>query len=173
MPRKKVAKARRFRCGKVSIYQHHGTWYVYYREGDRPQRIRVGTELEAARQVAADINAKVSSGLRSPFSFEPITIEKLREKFLDHHENVERSSLATLKRYSSATKHLADFAGSRQADRVDAEEFVRYLRKARVAPNGHAHTAKRALREKGIQFILETARSMYKFAGRKTPSASV
>jgi hypothetical protein len=102
--------------------------------------------------------------LRSSYSFEPILIADLRLKYLDLHEHIERSSLATLKRYRSATNHLANFAGKTPAHDIQAEEFLRHLR---VSPNGHQHTAKRSLRDKGIQFILETCRSMYKFAARK------
>ncbi len=116
---------------------------------------------------AAEVNAKLSCGLRSPYSFEPILVADLRLKYLDHHEHIERSSLATLKRYRSATNHLANFAGKTPAHDIQPEEFLRHLRKLRVSPNGHLHTAKRALRDKGIQFILETCRSMYKYAARK------
>src|ERR1700686_1376116 len=33
--------------------------------------------------------------------------------------------------------------------------------------NGHPHTAKRKLRDKGVQFVLETCRAMYTFAGKR------
>ena len=44
------------------------------------------------------------------------------------------------------------------------DAFAAYLRKVEVAPNGHPNTERRQLRDKGVQFILETCRSMYTFA---------
>ncbi len=48
-----------------------------------------------------------------------------------------------------------------------AEDFVRYLRAIRVAPNGHPHTAKRPLLDKGIQYILETCRTLFSYAMKR------
>src|SRR5207237_8019868 len=36
-----------------------------------------------------------------------------------------------------------------------------------VAPNRHPHTPRRRLRDKGLQFILETCRTLYAFAGTR------
>ena len=167
MPRKKRNAGRRERIGNVSLYQHHGAWYLYYRETDQPKRHRIGTDYSAAKQAAAEVNAKLSTGLQSPYSFQAITVEELRRKFLDHHEHVEQSSFATLRRYCSATNHLAKFAGSKLAHALEAEDFLRHRRTARVSPNGHRNTRKRPLKGKGILFILETCRSMYKYAAKK------
>ncbi len=48
-----------------------------------------------------------------------------------------------------------------------AEAFVQYLGTLRVAPNGHPQSATRPLLDKGIQFILETCRSLFVFAGKR------
>ena len=40
------------------------------------------------------------------------------------------------------------------AHEIDVEAFVRYLGTVRVAPNGHAHTRRRPLRDNGVYFIL-------------------
>jgi hypothetical protein len=48
-----------------------------------------------------------------------------------------------------------------------AEAFVRYLRTLRVAPNGRPQSATRPLLDKGIQFIFETCRSLFVFAGER------
>lgn len=167
MPRKNRKAGRRERDGNVSLYQHHGAWYLYYREADRARRHRIGTDYSAAKHAAAEVNAKRSSGLQSPYSFQAITVDELRRKFLDHHEHIEQSSYATLKRYRSATNHLALFAGTKLAHALEAEDFLRHLRTARVSPNGHGNTRKRPLKGKGILFILETCRSMYKYAAKK------
>jgi arylsulfatase A-like enzyme len=68
------------------------------------------------------------------------TVAELRSRFLDHHEHVLRSSLATVRRYRAATQRLEDFvhrAGrSTGAHEVRPDRFVRYLRSIKVAPNG-------------------------------------
>lgn len=38
MARRKRDSAERFRVGKVTVYLHHGAWWVYYSEGS--QRVR-------------------------------------------------------------------------------------------------------------------------------------
>jgi integrase len=45
-----------------------------------------------------------------------------------------------------------------------AEEFVRYLRTIQVASNGHPHTRKRPLLDKGIKYILESSRALFTYA---------
>ena len=107
----------------------------------------------------------------------PLPVSELRRRFLDYHEHVVRSSLATVSRYRSATQHLDDYASTVGADgaahELDADGFVRYLRTLRVAPNGHARTPRRPLRDKGIRFILETCRSLFGVCRQEAASAAV
>ena len=49
------------------------------------------------------INAQLEVGAPSALGFEPISIADLRQRWLDHHEHVRRSSLETIGRYRSAT----------------------------------------------------------------------
>lgn len=72
MSRKKKSASQRQRVGKVAVYQHHGAWYLYYREAGHAKRLRVSSDLATAQQMAADVNSKLTCGLKSPFSFEPI-----------------------------------------------------------------------------------------------------
>jgi len=58
-----------------------------------------------ARQMAAEINAQLEVGAPSALGFEPISIPDLRQRWLDHHEHVRRSSLETIRRYRAATEH--------------------------------------------------------------------
>src|SRR5262249_16233885 len=78
------------------------------------------------------------------------------------------SSLATVHRYRTATKHLENFVADQpkqpRLHEIRPDAFAVYLRKLEVAPNGHKNSGKRKLRHKGIQYILETCRSMYNFA---------
>ena len=163
-------QARR-RVGRVSYYRHHGAWYVYYREAGRPVRKRAGRSETEAAVIAARLNAQLASAAPTYFSFTPLTIAELRARFLDHHEHVLRSSLATVSRYRTATQHLENFASqlgpSQKAHDIVGDDFVRYLRTIRIAPNGHAHSRRRPLRDKGVRYILETCRAMYTYAAKK------
>jgi integrase len=113
--RSKRSRPARKRVGRVSYYQHHGAWHIYYREGERQVRRRVAeTEADAAR-VAAQVNAQLHAVAPTLLAFTPVDIPELRRRFLDHHEHVQRSSLATINRYRAATQYLEDFAASSTA----------------------------------------------------------
>jgi len=161
----------RKRVGRVSYYQHHGSWYLYFREGSERVRRRIGRLETEAAQFAAEVNAQLSAGSRSFLSFVPVTIGELRQRFLDDHEQVRHSSIATLRRYRTATLYLERFAAAKarglKAHELRAEDFVRWLRALEVTPNGHQNSPRRRLREKGVRFILETCRSLYRFAARR------
>jgi integrase len=161
----------RKRVGRVSYYLHHGGWHLYYQESGESVRKRVADTEEAAARLAAQVNAQLSSGAQTLFSFEPVTVPELRQRFLDHHEHVLNSSLGTVRRYRAATRHLENFAAANgkptSAHLIAADRYVCYLRTLKVAPNGHANTRKRLLRGKGIRYILEVCRSMYAFAAKK------
>src|SRR5258708_5677742 len=103
-------KAGRKRIGQVSYYRHHGGWHVYYRDGSRQVRRRAWDTEEAAAQIAAQVNAQLAVAAPTLFSFTPLSVHELRRKFLEHHEHVLRSSLATVSRYRAATQHLENFA---------------------------------------------------------------
>lgn len=167
----RARKSVRHRIGKVSYYEHHGAWHVYYRDGSKQVRRRAGdTEREAA-QVAAQVHAQLSVAAPTLFSFTPVTVAELRRQWLDYHEHVLRSSLATISRYRAATQHLENFAleanPGKPAHELHGENFVRYLRMLEISPNGHAHTRRRTLRDKGVRFILETCRSLFGYAAKK------
>lgn len=161
----------RVRIGKVTVYPHHGSWWLYYRDGAKPVRRKVASTKPDALQVAAQVNAQIAQGAPTLLAFTPIGVAELRQQFLDHHEHVLGSTLATVRRYRAATQHLADFVASKarpaQAHEICADRFAAYLREVEVAPNGHANTARRRLRDKGVQFILETCRAMFTYAGKR------
>jgi hypothetical protein len=81
--------------------------------------------------MAAEINAQLEVGAPSALGFEPISIPAVRQRWLDHHEHIRRSSLHTIRRYGSATQHLLNFIQDVRPLRrvsdfhaVQAEEFV-------------------------------------------------
>jgi integrase len=166
-------KTASFRVGKVSAFRRSKIWYLCYYEGGRRRRPRIGPDRDLARQMAAQINGQLEVGAPAALSFEPISIPDLRQRWLDHHENVRRSSIETIRRYRAATEHLLNFVRDacpvRQASDFrprHAEDFVRHLRGIQVAPNGHPRARKRTLRDAGIKFILETCSTLFNYAQR-------
>ena len=162
-----------FRVGKVRVLLRGRVWYPYYHEYGKRHQPRVGPDKDQARQMAAEINAQLEIGAPSALGFEPISIPELRQRWLDHHENVRRSSLRTINRYRTATQHLLDFLrDARPLKRVSdlrpchAEEFIGYLRRRKVAPNGYRHARKRPLRDAGVKYILETCSTLFNYAQR-------
>jgi hypothetical protein len=73
MSRSKRASSPRFRVGRISVYQHHGTWWIYYRDGGQPVR----------RKVATTSSCRVSNTGRSTSWHEPVggTIGRLPRPF--------------------------------------------------------------------------------------------
>ena len=162
---------RRTRVGKVSVYPHHGAWWVYYSEGGKPVRRKVADDRADAEQIAAQVNGLLASNAPTLLAFQPVAVSELRQQFLDHHEHVLRSALATVRRYRAATHHLEAFVGSGSksalAHEIQPDRFASYRWKIEVAPNGHANSARRRLRDKGVQYILECRRAMYTFAAQR------
>lgn len=169
----------RLRLGSVSLYLHHGALWLYYRENGKPVRIKVCDDQVDGATVAAQLNRHLQvvhgqapvpaspqapSDAPPPPTFNSISVAELRDKFLDYHEHVVRSSLATVRRYRAATAHLIAFIKKQrplpQAHEIRPSDFAAYLRRIEVAPNGHYKTRTRKLRDKGIRYILETCRSM-------------
>ena len=166
-------KSKTFRVGKVLGYLRGKVWYLCYHEQGKRHRPRVGPDRAAARQLASQVNAQLEVGAPAALSFEPIAIPELRRRWLEHHEQVLRSSVQTINRYRTATDHLLRFLGRRPVRHAShlhashAEEFVRYLRQLRVSPNGHANTARRPLMDKGLRFVLECCRALFNYAGKR------
>ncbi len=163
-----------FRVGRVTVYRRGRVWYLCYHQHGRRHRPRVGPDKTAARQLAAQVNAQIETGAPTLLDFEPVGIPELREHWLAHHEDVLRSSLATIRRYRTASEHLIRFVDdvhpvklASQFQAQDAEAFAAYLRRQLVAPNGHPNARKRSLRDKGVKFILEVCRAMFNYAAKR------
>src|SRR5437879_3152783 len=110
MPSRKRTRAGRVRIGRVSLYSHHGSWWVYYRQHGQPVRRKVAGARPEAEQLAAQVSAQLAAGAPTLLAFTAVSVPDLRQDFLAYHENVLNSSLATVKRYRAATQHLQDFA---------------------------------------------------------------
>jgi len=160
-----------FRIGKVRGDLRGKIWYLTYQENGKRLRPRIGPDKDHARQMAAQINSQLESHTHSVFNFEPVQIDELQTRWLNHHEQVLRSSLQTIRRYRAATTHLINFVCEKgvvsktsQFQAGHAEGFVHYLRTIKVAPNGHENSQKRPLLDKGIKYILQCCRSMFGYA---------
>ncbi len=160
----------RIRVGRVSVYEHHGAWWLYYRDDDKVVRRRIGHDQATAERLSSDVNGQLAIEAPTPFAFNPISVKDLRDRFVDHHETVLRSSLATVSRYRSATQHLVDYveslSGKPKAHEISAAKFMVFLRQREVSPNGHQNTARRKLKDKGLRFVLEVCRSLYAYAAK-------
>lgn len=162
------------RIGRVTLFPRGNRIWVYYRQDGRQIRRSLGDDWEQATALASQVNAELAQDAPTSLGFRQIDVQKLIVDWLEYHESVRRSSLATVRRYRAAITHFSSFVEHRykrlQAHRCTlrhAEEFVKHLRQVKVAPNGHAHTKKRALRDKGVIFILETCRSLFSFAAKR------
>lgn len=162
-----------FRVGKVSADLRGRVWYLCYFEHGKRHRPRVGTDRDAARQLAAQINGQLETGAPAALSFEPIPVADLRTRWLEHHEQVLRASVGSIARYRTATDHLLRYLESHPVRHAalfqahQAEAFVRHLRVVRVSPNGHPNTAKRPLLDKGVRYVLECCRALFNFAAKR------
>jgi integrase len=163
-----------FRVGRVRAYLRGRVWYLSYWEQGQRRQPRVGPDRDPARVLAAEINGQLEAGAPSALGFEAITFAALRQRWLDHHEHVRRSSLNTIRRYRSATSHLLEFTAhvrplkkASELQPVHVEEFIRFLRSRKVAPNGHRKARKRTLRDSGVKYVLETCSSLMNYAQRQ------
>jgi len=172
--------ARKHRVGRVTIYLRGKIWYIYYCENGKRVRRCVGVSLGEAKRLAAQVNAQLATHTPAILSFQPVSTPNLRQGWLNYHEQVLRSSLATIRRYRAATDHLLHFVETvRTVNSADAftvstsEEFAQYLRRVKVSPNGHPNTSKRLLRDKGVIFILETCRAEQSPSMRRWYSSTI
>ena len=162
-----------FRIGRVRAFRRGRVWYLGYYEHGLRRQPRVGPERELAPPDGCGNQRPTRSRRPSALGFQPISIPDLRRRWLDYHEHVRRSSVHTIRRYRSATEHFLEFVRIvRPLSRVSdfrsqhAEEFVRFLRTKKVAPNGHRKARRRPLRDAGIRFIAETCCSLFNYAAK-------
>lgn len=101
-----------------------------------------------AGRLAAHTNSQLESGDVALLTFGPCRCPELRQRRLDPHEHVLRSSVHTVSRYRTATEDLLNFVRDVRPVRLasqftarDAEAFACHLRTVDVAPNGHKNTS--------------------------------
>ncbi len=122
------SRFRRRRVGRVTVYQRGSRPWVYYRQGGEVIRRAVGADRAKALSLAARINAELAEGAPTSLAFRPVEITGVIAKRVDHHEQVRRSSVATIRRYRTEIQHFDDFVKARygklRADRFTAGMLV-------------------------------------------------
>src|SRR4051794_1225998 len=104
MPR----SSRPFRVGRVTGYLRGRIWYLQYHDNSQRRRPRVEPEHIAAKRLEAQTNAQLETGDVAMLTFEPVAVPELRQRWLDDHDHVLRSSLHTmiaLFRFPSPGRH--------------------------------------------------------------------
>jgi hypothetical protein len=59
-------------------------------------RRKIGASQKEAEIVAAQTNLQLAQGAPMAFSFQALSVAELRQRFLDYHEHVMKSSVGTL-----------------------------------------------------------------------------
>ena len=85
-----------FQVGRVKAYVRGRIWYLQYHDNGQGRWPRVGPSLDTTRRLAAQINAQLEAGDVPLLSFDSIAIGELRRRWLEHHEQVFRSSIHTI-----------------------------------------------------------------------------
>jgi integrase len=153
----------RRRIGRVSVFQHHGGWWIYHRAGGKPCRRLIGESAAKAEYEASILNARLvasAAGLSfaagDPGSLldatnHSVTVGELRQQFLRDHEETVRSSLATVLRYRTATLYLQKYCDSNTlaAGQIAALPFMQFLRPNRFLQRSQQHAKTPAARQEG------------------------
>ncbi|MCY3018206.1 MAG: phage integrase SAM-like domain-containing protein, partial [Planctomycetota bacterium] len=160
------------RCGKVAIVQRGYRYWLSYAEDGQTVRRPIGDNLEEAQSAAAQVNAQLHQHAPTLLGFKPIAPREFLQQWLDYHEFVAHSSVATIDRYRAAAGHFIEYLegrGVRSLDRITADlsrGYAKYLRTKPVAPNGHPHTKRRLMKDKTVIFCMEVARTMLNRAAK-------
>lgn len=161
------------RIGPVTIYKRGETYYLYYRENRRSERVRVDGNLLVARTSAAKVAAALGEHRPSPLGFDRTSPELMCAGYLDYVANVQKLAWRTQDRYRAALERFLEFCVSAEIPTVDAadertvEDFVRWLRGQTRTRNG-AKTGKRDVYAiGGVKFILSTCRTAFNWAARR------
>jgi len=161
------------RIGKVSIYRHGASYWLYYRENRRNIRFRIDGNLATARSTASQINSALEEKRPSPFHFEHIDIRRFIGEYLNSCKDIRGLSGNTIRRYRAALSHFEEFAHARgitspgRVTETTVEDFVKYMRSKTRVRSGARHGKKAAYRTKGIKFILSTCRSAFNYARKR------
>ncbi|MCY3017536.1 MAG: phage integrase SAM-like domain-containing protein, partial [Planctomycetota bacterium] len=160
------------RCGKVAVVQRGQRFWLSYVEDGQTIRRPVGYSHDDAQAAAAQVNAQLHQHAPTLLGFRPIAPRDFLRQWLDYHEFVAHSSVATIDRYRAAAGHFIDYLegrGVRSLDRITvdlARGYAKYLRTKPIAPNGHPHTKRRLMKDKTVIFCMEVARTMLNRAAK-------
>ena len=90
------------RIGRVTIYRHGASYWLYYRERGKTVRTRLEGNLAIARPTASKVNAALEESRPSPLGFVRISVAELVDSYLESCRLVRNLSPSTLSRYTAA-----------------------------------------------------------------------
>jgi hypothetical protein len=100
--------------GPMMLYQHHGAYWIYYREDKTAVRKQIADNRADAEKIAArralqllEPNGGHVAAGESAASSELIPAE-ITQRFLDFRDQVQHSSPRTISRYRNALQHEAN-----------------------------------------------------------------
>ena len=64
----------RLRVGQVSVYLHHGSWWLYCRDDSGLHRKKVAPDRDQAAQIAARVSAQLAGDEPTLLTFSPISV---------------------------------------------------------------------------------------------------
>ena len=159
------------RIGRVTVYRHGASYWLYYRENRKTVRTRIEGNLATARATASKVNAALEEKRPSPLGFVRMSVPALLDKYLESCRLVRNLSPSTLSRYRAALFHFREFCAGRDgldtAEMVSArtvEEFVKFMRSKTRVRSGATKGKHYPYRMSGIRFILSTCRSAFNYA---------
>ena len=126
-----------FRIGKVRGDLRGKVWYLTYFEDGRRRRPRVGSDKDAAKQMAAQIHSQLEVRAPAALSFEAVSLDELQARWLRQHEHVLRSSVQTIIR-AELLRRIAENNCALWSDRLITRERDGYVAVTapRDEPNG-------------------------------------
>ncbi|MCX7805677.1 MAG: hypothetical protein N3A38_10880 [Planctomycetota bacterium] len=161
------------RVRNVTIYRRGRAYCLYFREGKRSVRRRVGDNIAEARAMASRVAAALAEKRPSPIGFRRITFGEFADGFIVYARDVRRLAPRTVERYRAAMRLLKEFAGEAGIGHPEAlqapavEDFVRWLRSRGRSRNGRAAGKIESYKTGGIRFVLGVARTAYNWAARR------
>ncbi|MGD0090150.1 MAG: phage integrase SAM-like domain-containing protein, partial [Planctomycetota bacterium] len=156
----------------AAVQRGHKFWLSYVESG-QPVRRAVGDSLEEAQAAAAQVNAQILQHAPTLLGFRPISPREYLQQWLDYHEFVAHSAVATIARYRAAAEHFIEYLEERRIKSLDritvevARGYAKYLRTKQVAPNGHSNTKKRLMMDKTVSFCMEVAPTLLNRAAKE------
>ena len=161
------------RIGRVTVYRRGKSYSLYYRESGKTVRKKIDGNLAVAKTTAAQVEASLAKGQRSPIGFDRTSPAQMVEAYLDHVAHTQQLALRTRDRYRAALDRFIEFCDDSSITSIDTidvariEDFVRWLRGQTRTRNGASKGKRERYKIGGIKFVLSTCRTAFRWATRR------